>query len=244
MPGQRTAAQSREVNPMISCFRKQARAGGGLARAVPLAPGLWFVATPTIGGWAARGQVTLACALDTLALSAEVLVAEDDPNPAPSDGDPRGTRKKAGATGRLIRLSRPLMAPEARRRASCGRWPRDAASPTAHEAGKRRWWPIPAIPAGARVRFEGGGTPVSAAPGPTAAIMALSVSGLPSDRFLFSPGSAPPAGPGARARWIDEIGSIPATLILYESPKRVHRLLGELCEPLERDATGGNCAGN
>ncbi len=33
----------------------------------------------------------------------------------------------------------------------------------------------------------------------------------------------------APAGW-SEIGGIPATLILYESPKRVHRLLGELCD--------------
>lgn len=71
------------------------------------------------------------------------------------------------------------------------------------------------------------GLPVTAAPGPSAAIMALSLSGLPSDRFLFA--GFPPAQAGARARWLDEIGRVPATLILYESPKRIHRLLGELC---------------
>ena len=40
----------------------------------------------------------------------------------------------------------------------------------------------------------------------------------------------PTAQAGARARWLDEIGTVPATLVLYESPKRIHRLLGELCE--------------
>jgi 16S rRNA (cytidine1402-2'-O)-methyltransferase len=74
----------------------------------------------------------------------------------------------------------------------------------------------------------GAGHPVNAAPGPSAAIMALSISGLPSDRFLFA--GFPPAQAGARARWIEEIGTIPATLIIYESPRRVQRLLGEFCE--------------
>jgi 16S rRNA (cytidine1402-2'-O)-methyltransferase len=40
----------------------------------------------------------------------------------------------------------------------------------------------------------------------------------------------PPAQAGARARWLDEIGKVEATLILYESPKRIQRLLTELCE--------------
>jgi 16S rRNA (cytidine1402-2'-O)-methyltransferase len=76
------------------------------------------------------------------------------------------------------------------------------------------------------------GHPVLAAPGPSAVLAALTVSGLPSDRFLFA--GFPPAGAGDRARLLAEIGQVPATLILYESPKRVNRLLIEL-----RDALGG-----
>ncbi len=68
---------------------------------------------------------------------------------------------------------------------------------------------------------------VSAAPGPSAALMGLVVSGLPSDRFLFA--GFPPAKQGDRARWLAEIEHIPATLILYESPKRINRLLTEIC---------------
>jgi 16S rRNA (cytidine1402-2'-O)-methyltransferase len=185
----------------------------GAARQVGLAPGLWFVATP-IG--AAR-DITLR-ALDILS-SAEVLVAEDT----------RTLRHLMDIHG--VKLGeRPLIAyhdhngAEARPRilralgegksvAYCS----EAGTPVVADPGYQL----------ARAAIEAG-HPVSAAPGPSAAIMALSVSGLPSDRFLFA--GFPPAAAGARARWVDEIGAIPATLILYESPKRVHRLLGELCE--------------
>ncbi|MGL4280384.1 MAG: 16S rRNA (cytidine(1402)-2'-O)-methyltransferase [Albidovulum sp.] len=67
---------------------------------------------------------------------------------------------------------------------------------------------------------------VTAAPGPSAALAALTVSGLPSDRFLFA-GFVPNAG-GQRRRWLEEIGRIPATLILYESPKRINVLLRDM----------------
>jgi 16S rRNA (cytidine1402-2'-O)-methyltransferase len=194
-------------------MERSAEDGSGLARKVGLAPGLWFVATP-IG--AAR-DITLR-ALDILA-SAEVLVAEDT----------RTLRHLMDIHG--VKLGdRPLVAyhdhngAEARPRilralgegksvAYCS----EAGTPVVADPGYQL----------ACAAIEAG-HPVSAAPGPSAAIMALSVSGLPSDRFLFA--GFPPAAAGARARWIDEIGSIPATLILYESPKRVQRLLGELCE--------------
>lgn len=70
------------------------------------------------------------------------------------------------------------------------------------------------------------GHPVTAAPGPSAVLAALTVSGLPSDRFLFA-GFAPNAS-GPRRRWLEELCGIPATLVLYESPKRLHGLLGDL----------------
>ncbi len=83
----------------------------------------------------------------------------------------------------------------------------------------------------ARAAIEAG-HPVLAAPGPSAVLAALTVSGLPSDRFLFA--GFPPTGAGDRARFLAELGGVQATLILYESPKRVHRLLSEL-----RDSLGG-----
>jgi 16S rRNA (cytidine1402-2'-O)-methyltransferase len=74
------------------------------------------------------------------------------------------------------------------------------------------------------------GLPVTAAPGASAVLAALAVAGLPADRFLFA-GFLPPAEAARRAA-IAELGSVPATLVLYESPKRLHALLTDLAETL------------
>ncbi len=63
------------------------------------------------------------------------------------------------------------------------------------------------------------GLPVVAVPGASAVLAALAVSGLPSDRFLFA--GFPPAAAGERARFLAELAPIRATLILYESPRRL-----------------------
>ncbi len=72
------------------------------------------------------------------------------------------------------------------------------------------------------------GFPVTSAPGPSAVIAALSMAGLPTDRFLFA-GFAP-AAKGARTAWLREIGAVPATLVIYESPKRINRMLDEMVQ--------------
>jgi 16S rRNA (cytidine1402-2'-O)-methyltransferase len=74
------------------------------------------------------------------------------------------------------------------------------------------------------------GLPVSAVPGPSAALAALAVAGLPTDRFFFE-GFLPPKD-GARRTRIAELARIPATLILYESGPRVGRALHALAEGL------------
>lgn len=63
-------------------------------------------------------------------------------------------------------------------------------------------------------------------PGPCAAIAALTLAGLPTDRFLFL-GFLPPKAK-ARADAIAEIASVRATLILYESGPRLGETLGAL----------------
>ena len=83
------------------------------------------------------------------------------------------------------------------------------------------------------------GHALHSAPGPSAALAALTLSGLPSDRFCFM-GFLPSQG-GARKQVLDEAAAIPATLIFYESPKRIHRMLGELCEVLGRDRQAALC---
>ena len=83
------------------------------------------------------------------------------------------------------------------------------------------------------------GHPVISAPGPSAVLAALTVSGLPSDRFLFA--GFPPSAASARRRWLEELAGIPATLILYESPKRVQGLLTELRDSLGNDRQAAVC---
>lgn len=76
------------------------------------------------------------------------------------------------------------------------------------------------------------GFSVSAVPGPSAALAALAVAGLPTDRFFFE-GFLPPKD-GARRTRIAELARIPATLILYESGPRIGRALQALAEGLGR----------
>jgi 16S rRNA (cytidine1402-2'-O)-methyltransferase len=80
-----------------------------------------------------------------------------------------------------------------------------------------------------------GGLPVVPVPGPSAAIAALSVSGLPTDRFLFV-GFLPPR-PGARRRALEELAPGRPTLVFYESPVRVVDALADMVAVLgDRDA--------
>ena len=70
------------------------------------------------------------------------------------------------------------------------------------------------------------GLAVTAAPGASALLTALVLSGLPSDRFLFA-GFLPPKG-AARRTEIRLLAAIPATLIFYEAPSRVAAMLADL----------------
>lgn len=83
------------------------------------------------------------------------------------------------------------------------------------------------------------GLDVITAPGPSAMLAALTVAGLPSDRFCFM-GFAPTQA-GARRKFLEEAANIPATLLFYESPKRIHRFLDELCEILGKDRMAALC---
>jgi 16S rRNA (cytidine1402-2'-O)-methyltransferase len=74
------------------------------------------------------------------------------------------------------------------------------------------------------------GRAVHAVPGPSAAIAALSVAGLPTDRFLFL--GFLPAKAKARADSIAEVAGVRATLVLYESGPRLADTLSALAEQL------------
>lgn len=67
-------------------------------------------------------------------------------------------------------------------------------------------------------------------PGPSAAIAVLSIAGLPTDSFLFE-GFAPSRN-SQRKRFIVGIKGIEKTVILYESPKRLKKLLHDIAEIL------------
>ena len=72
-------------------------------------------------------------------------------------------------------------------------------------------------------------------PGPCAAIAALTLAGLPTDRFLYC-GFLPPKAQ-ARTAAIAEIGAVRATLVLYESGPRLGATLAALAEGLgDREA--------
>ncbi len=71
---------------------------------------------------------------------------------------------------------------------------------------------------------------VTTLPGPSAAISALQLSGLPSDRFLFT-GFLPPKA-GARRTALSDLAKISASLVVFESPRRLAELLHEAAEVL------------
>lgn len=176
-----------------------------------LAAGLYFVATP-IG--TAR-DITLR-ALDVLA-SADVLAAEDT----------RTLRHLMQIHGVPLRdrhvlayhdHNGPAMRPKLLAAIAEGK-----SVAYASEAGT----PLVADP-GYQLAKEAqeAGHLVTSAPGPSAVIAALSVAGLPTDRFMFA-GFAP-AAKVARSTWLAELNAIPATLVIYESPKRIHRILDDM----------------
>ena len=70
------------------------------------------------------------------------------------------------------------------------------------------------------------GIRVSPVPGACAVTAALSVSGLPTDRFQFV--GFPPAKSGARQSWLLPLASVPHTLVIYESPHRIVDSLADL----------------
>ncbi len=87
------------------------------------------------------------------------------------------------------------------------------------------------------VRNAGHG--VVAAPGPSAVITALTLGGLPTDRFHFA-GFLPNAA-GARKSFLLELKDIQATLVLYESPNRVAAALDAAAEILGPDRPAALC---
>ncbi|MEE8535415.1 MAG: 16S rRNA (cytidine(1402)-2'-O)-methyltransferase [Kiloniellales bacterium] len=74
------------------------------------------------------------------------------------------------------------------------------------------------------------GLAVTALPGPSAALAALLVSGLPSDRFFFA--GFLPAKSAARRRALGELASVPASLVIFEAARRLASALEDMASLL------------
>ncbi len=74
------------------------------------------------------------------------------------------------------------------------------------------------------------GLPITALPGPSAALAALVLSGLPPDRFFFA-GSLPVRG-AQRRHELAELTAIPGTLIFYEAANRLPATLADMLSVL------------
>nr|WP_196780531.1 16S rRNA (cytidine(1402)-2'-O)-methyltransferase [Roseovarius gahaiensis] len=77
------------------------------------------------------------------------------------------------------------------------------------------------------------------APGPSAAITALTLAGLPTDHFFFA-GFLPNAS-GRRKTALQEVAQVPGTLIFYESPKRIAAMLRDAALVLGGDRRAAVC---
>ena len=177
----------------------------------PLTPGtLYLVATP-IGN---LEDITLR-ALRTLR-ECDAVAAEDT--------------RRTGQLLRLFDIAKPLLScfqfNEARRseeiieRLRAGQkiaLVTDAGSPGISDPGERVV--RAAIAAGLRVE---------SVPGPSALVAALTASGLPTDEFHFL--GFLPHKSGQRRRELERLKGVSGTLVLYESPYRIEKLLAELNE--------------
>ena len=180
-----------------------------------LAPGLYLVATP-IG--AAR-DITLRT-LDILT-GADVLAAEDtrslrrlmeihgvklNDRPLVSYHDHNGDRARPRLMAALEQGKSVVYASE-------------AGTPMVADPGYDL----------ARAAVAEGHALVSA-PGPSAVVTALTVAGLPTDRFFFA--GFLPSGGSKRKSALKEVAGVPGTLVFYESPKRLAAMLRDAAEVL------------
>jgi 16S rRNA (cytidine1402-2'-O)-methyltransferase len=178
--------------------------------AKPLAPGLYLVATP-IGN---LRDITLR-ALDVLA-GADLVLAEDT----------RVSGKLLAAHAISAKLERYDEHAAARARpkvlAALAGGARvalisDAGTPLVSDPGYRLV--VEALAQGAEV------FPI---PGPSAVMAALTVAGLPTDRFLFA--GFPPPKRAARRRFFEEVAGARATLVFFEGGSRVAESLSDMAE--------------
>ena len=83
------------------------------------------------------------------------------------------------------------------------------------------------------------GVPLSVLPGPSAPLVALALSGLPSDRFAFE--GFLPRKDGEATRYLEGLATDPHTLIFFESPRRAAATLTRMAEVLGGDRRAALC---
>ena len=117
---------------------------------------------------------------------------------------------------------------EAARGGACVVFVSDAGMPTVSDPGFRL--ACAAIDAG---------VPLSVLPGPSAPLVALALSGLPSDRFAFE--GFLPRRDGEATRYLQDLATDPHTLIFFESPRRAAATLTRMAEVLGGDRRAALC---
>ena len=181
-----------------------------------LPPGLYIVATPigNLGDMTSRAADTLRCVDSILAedkrVTAKVLkhIGAKAPMTAYHDHSDENLRQRI-----VAELSTKAIALVS-----------DAGTPLISDPGYK-------LVRAARLA----GCSIYTLPGPCAAIAALTVAGLPTDRFLFL--GFLPAKSTARREAISEIAAIRATLVFYETGPRLSGCLAVLRDVLgDRDA--------
>lgn len=177
----------------------------------PLSPGLYLVATP-IGN---LGDITFR--------AADILQRCD----AVACEDTRVTAKLM----RHLRVSKPLWRYDDHSGAGDRERLLDAMAHKAVALVSDAGTPLISDPGYRLVRAaREAGIPVTSLPGPSAAIVAMTLSGLPNDRFLFA--GFLPQKDKARHDVLEELSRVPATLVFYETAPRLAKSLGAIAEVL------------
>ncbi|MGI4731730.1 MAG: 16S rRNA (cytidine(1402)-2'-O)-methyltransferase [Janthinobacterium lividum] len=182
----------------------------------PLDPGLYIVATPigNLGDLSARARDVLAradlVAVEDSRVTGGLLHHLGLKRPMQPYHDHNANQVRPGLVARMGREAVALVS--------------DAGTPLISDPGYK-------LVRDARAA----GHLVVTIPGPCAAVAALTLAGLPTDRFLFL--GFLPSKAGARAAAIAEVAGVRATLVLYESGPRLAACLAALADGLgDREA--------
>ncbi len=177
-------------------------------RGEPAAPGLYVVATPignlrdiTLRALDILAAADLVLAEDTR-LGARLLAAHGLKAPLARYDEHAGARARPAILAKLAAGARVALTS-------------DAGTPLISDPGFRLVSEAVAQ-----------GTPVFAVPGPCAAVAALSIAALPTDRFVFA--GFPPAKSAARRDFLAGLAAVRASLVFYETGPRLAASLADM----------------